>query len=521
MGTTTTLSDPNLTQPAGYFTGATMRIRSINWLFDVREVTAYTPGHLSWTSALSNNLSSEDWGYFLDNKLNLLDAPGEWYFDNASHTLYIWAEGDADPNTLEVAATQDIPTQNVGIQLSGNYNALVDVAVEMFMNTAVSVSYLTQGVTIRSCTLRQSYSALVAYTNQMTVEDNVIRDTFATGIRFGGNGNVIARNTIRNIAMYPGFGEEVWGYFGIRASGDDNVIRRNDVDGVGYIGITFGGAHPSPTVFNLDHRTLVEENVIRHTVAILNDGGAIAFDNTDGLVMRRNLVLDTVGNIEAQNTRVNDYPNHRIAYGIYFGNQEIINAHVEDNVCARNASGIFVDHTTRSMNNAVTGNMLYDNEGQASMSDNSNNVDPPTSDTCVPAYNDIFTDNLLFANSNTQHVLELNEYRCTVPLQWGTYDHNRYLNPFNSTVVSRFRAHASVTDSFTLPMWQSASGLDAASSSFTAAWTPGPTHSAEFYENPYPTARVVAFTGMRQAVDGTVVSSPQSIAPYTALILLR
>ena len=45
------------------------------------------------------------WGYFLRNKLALLDAPGEWYYDAGSGQLYVWCPGNANPNgqTIEAA----------------------------------------------------------------------------------------------------------------------------------------------------------------------------------------------------------------------------------------------------------------------------------------------------------------------------------------------------------------------------------------------------------------------------------
>ena len=75
-GSGTHLTDSELTQADGFFVGARLRIRSINWVYDIRPVTAYTRGRLIWTTALSNNIGTDDWGYFLDGALALLDAPG-------------------------------------------------------------------------------------------------------------------------------------------------------------------------------------------------------------------------------------------------------------------------------------------------------------------------------------------------------------------------------------------------------------------------------------------------------------
>ena len=78
--------DAALTQPANYWNGATMVIRTTNWSYDTAQVTAFSGGTLTHTST-GNNMGAQEWGYFLRNKLNLLDAPGEWFLDRDG-TLY-------------------------------------------------------------------------------------------------------------------------------------------------------------------------------------------------------------------------------------------------------------------------------------------------------------------------------------------------------------------------------------------------------------------------------------------------
>ena len=40
--------------------------------------------------------------YFLEDKLELLDQPGEWYFDKISNTLYVWSLDSKNPKWKEV-----------------------------------------------------------------------------------------------------------------------------------------------------------------------------------------------------------------------------------------------------------------------------------------------------------------------------------------------------------------------------------------------------------------------------------
>jgi len=41
-------------------------------------------------------------GFYLDNTLAALDSAGEWYCDPATNSVYFWAPGDVDPNTMTV-----------------------------------------------------------------------------------------------------------------------------------------------------------------------------------------------------------------------------------------------------------------------------------------------------------------------------------------------------------------------------------------------------------------------------------
>ncbi|MBK8173022.1 MAG: right-handed parallel beta-helix repeat-containing protein [Sandaracinaceae bacterium] len=524
-GTLTTLNDPDLTQPNGYFDGASLRIRSINWLYDVRPIATYTTGNLAWTEALSNNLGSDDWGYFLDNKLNLLDVEGEWFYDESTSKLYVFAPGGGDPNSMNVEATQYVDNgtgiADEGIALTGAHQRMVNMTIERFTAVALDIHYNTEDVAVRGCKLRESYMGIRSYTNSLTVEDNEVYDTYATGIQIGGNDLMVARNYVHDIAMLPGFGEQRWGYFGIRISGNNNTIRRNIVEDIGYIGITFGGSHPSAGVFNLDTGMVVEENVVRRACAVLNDGGAIAFDNSDGLIIRRNLVFDTVGNLDSQKTRAGWILNHRFAPGIYFGNQQLQNVTVESNVSAGNSNGIHMDHTTRNHGNVLRNNLLFGNDtAQITMSDASNDQEPPPAGPCVMNPGDTVTGNTMFGLAATQNVLQTLEYRCPAAVNWGTFNGNRYFTITRTDVVQRERSMGATTDHFTLPQWQAASGQDADATTFTLPWTGGVGHEAEFHENPYPSGRVVAFTGTRLTLDGATVSSPQVVPPYSVLILL-
>jgi len=95
VANSTSTTDATLNQSSGYWTGATMVIRTTNWSYDTAYVTAFNSGVLTHT-ATGNNLGAQQWGYFLRNKLALLDAPGEWYYESSTGFLYVWCPGNAN-----------------------------------------------------------------------------------------------------------------------------------------------------------------------------------------------------------------------------------------------------------------------------------------------------------------------------------------------------------------------------------------------------------------------------------------
>ncbi len=59
--------------------------------------------------------------YYIFGILGALDTQREWFYDSATSTLYLWAPGNADPNTLDVRAKQ----RQFAFDLSGKSNVTI------------------------------------------------------------------------------------------------------------------------------------------------------------------------------------------------------------------------------------------------------------------------------------------------------------------------------------------------------------------------------------------------------------
>jgi len=69
-------------------------IRSANWQLEMREVDAYTQDGNAGKLKVHDygagmDLGGYSWGYYLVNKKEELNVPGEWYYDPLDNRLYV------------------------------------------------------------------------------------------------------------------------------------------------------------------------------------------------------------------------------------------------------------------------------------------------------------------------------------------------------------------------------------------------------------------------------------------------
>ncbi|NCO42726.1 MAG: hypothetical protein GW892_28975 [Armatimonadetes bacterium] len=172
--------------------------------------------------------------YYVQGLFEELDAPGEWYLERESGTLYFWPPADADPANMAVYA----PMLSTIVQLDG-----------------------ASRVTFRGFTMECCSGTAVVLSN-------------ATGC-------LIAGNTIRSVGEYGGSGVSVNG-------GKDNGVVGNDIYDVGRDGISLSGG---------DAQTLTpagnyaDNNYIHHTGVFYKQGVGVALSGV-GNRASRNLIHD-------------------------------------------------------------------------------------------------------------------------------------------------------------------------------------------------------------------------------------
>ena len=134
------------------------------------------------------------WLYFFG-KLELLDSPGEWFYDNSSKTLYLWSPDGSTPSAVEVKQ------RNFAFDLSDrSYISLRNL--NLFANT-ITTSDLSTGIVIdgihaKYVSHHMTLPPLPKSEQGPDSDDGLFlaSHTHDTGIQLRGNGNTLKNSII-------------------------------------------------------------------------------------------------------------------------------------------------------------------------------------------------------------------------------------------------------------------------------------------------------------------------------------
>ena len=84
-----------------YWKGAQIRWRRWSWHYETRDITGSNGNKLSLGKQTVTNVKNvgKDGGYYIDNKFEELDHPGEWYYDSNEQMLYFYPLKMPTPKT--------------------------------------------------------------------------------------------------------------------------------------------------------------------------------------------------------------------------------------------------------------------------------------------------------------------------------------------------------------------------------------------------------------------------------------
>ncbi len=414
-------TDPALVdyaKPNGYWKDAILRIRTYSWYYKVFKITGYTAKNGKITAkGLGNQLP--EWGYFLDDKLEELDHPGEWYYDAVAKKVYLYPRGNVNPNTLLVEGS----TYKTGLSIYWHEdNSIVkNLTFRHFTSVGVTVNN-SDNVTVRNCHFEYNTKGISVYKSaNFLVTDNTFNHQLSNAIGvsapkdFNVQASAVEKNQITNTGLFPLYCTRYEGVcYGTAVSvfGKAQTIRQNTIENTGWIGIYLkdGGHH------------LIENNLVRKSLLLLNDGGAISI-GSNGNTIRGNFLLESLGNVDESNGcgSLNKTPcSHHPTYGMGIGADNNFKDNViEGNTVANNPDmGIRLN---AFINTVVRNNVVYNNDPQIVIQDKKG-----------PSRKNVVEGNIIYSLTPDQRGLVL-----TGATNHGTFKNKFYCNPYNETVFVR------------------------------------------------------------------------------------
>ncbi len=520
------------TQATNSLVGADVVFRSSPWSWHKFPIASNSGNVIGFSGDTGNSPSFsggywEDtgWGYLVQDYRAGIDTPGEWYYNPTTGVLYFQAPGNVNPNTLSV----EISTQDKGFAFySINTDIKVKNLVLEFYNYAPIYSENAKRIAVENVEIRHAPEGIHVYnqnsagTSQAnSFKNSYVHDIYSDGIwSVSTSRDVYENNVIENIGMKPELGADGlgWNFFGTRLAGD-YIFKRNIVKNVGYIGISAGGSG------------LVEENYVENALGTLGDGAGIAFDHSDGLIIRKNIVKDIAAEMSTMPTL---YPGYiPLGKGIYFGDQDILNTSVDQNIVVNvESDGIWMDHGLEYIGNSVTNNVIYGftrsglgaGDFSAYRDVPNQNCSPNTNSPCfkVGGYNDVVTGNKVYGLAANQNPL-YHQYSYSNGTgnhtDFGTYDNNYYYNPFRTNKIQKVTFFNGQTNNYTLAQWQPLAPLydqNSTASNYTLSDT---NLAADIYYNATTTATTVNVGTGGCTATGSPMTANQTIQPFSAVVV--
>jgi parallel beta-helix repeat protein len=515
-------TDHTLSGPDGYFTGAVCHVKTAVWQIDQIPIADFSNATITLSRSPRYAMTTR-FGYYITSIVGEINAEGEWAYDPAQRSIYLWPQGD-------------VPA---GVEFSYR-----DYCLQSDNGTAWNV--------VRGLTLRYAYRCGIRLNRSyhMQIEDNTIEYAFFTGLSvytggmYSGDYNQIVRNTIRHCADYGlsvdstcsytnvegnyvyGAGTDTFGgdlmngqSWGMFISGPYTRVYNNRIDRTGYAGMYVFG------------RTLsrdVSYNYITNSALALADTGGIYMgggfsEGPEKDHIHHNIIADTIGCRTMDRWYdVGGLPTPET----YSGEGEGIYADAENNnrvieyntVIHCRSRGIYL---MWAPGNVVRHNTLYGN-GETQVRFRGGNLDRQR------LVDDVLLDNILFATGAEQYTLQVTtDYES---IRFGQSDRNYFYHPYtdNHIFVSWLNRQTNIrtTLDVTLDNWRVLSGYDPNSRDFSYLEQrpdlalAGPRASRIIYNTTLSPLTVDLGGEQYCDVEGNRVSGEVTLEPFASRILI-
>ena len=275
------LTDDALTHPSGTWTGATIHIMpGHGWVGETGTVTRSDRGSLTYSYKpldQKNQVPRAGDQYYLTGKFSALDAPGEWFYESSSRTLFLRtpASDSAAAHTVEVKRRQyafDLRGRSyVDVQGFDLFAATItsSAASSNLRLSGIDASYVSH-FTLQPDPWGQQQkshnSGILLLGTNSSIKDSRITYSAGNGVFLGGSGNRVENTVISNVAYNAG--DEA----GVYILGPKHVVARNTISHTGRSGVVHRYS-PGARILN---------NVIHTVLLQTTDGGGTYTWGSDG-----------------------------------------------------------------------------------------------------------------------------------------------------------------------------------------------------------------------------------------------
>lgn len=501
------------------WTNASVCVRTSLWTWENRKIKSTSGDSIVYTAntsqpvgGLGGSTGFTGYGFFVYNRLDLLDAAGEWFYDSNTSTLYYLPSNGLAPSTQSIEGT----IYSYGI-FAGNKSNII-ISNLSFQNQDSAGVYFTNNncsnITLNNCDFSKQkiYGAKLVGTNALATQ-NTFTDVFGRGLQLDSCSNSTAsHNQFKRIGLYRNYGRTDEDNLTALAiyNASNNNIHHNTVDSTGYCGIRCdGNGTITPTV--------VEKNILSNCMLLLTDGAALKTWGapSQGIIYRNNFISNCEGNnIGATNT---SFKTPSIYYDVYSGSGIIDNNTIElSNSTAIN--GIYINGSTKPI---IKRNVIYGGGAEAMfLNDRLSGVNQ--------LVNDSIYNNTFFGRTNGAYVLReaSGNYGSNAnnSFNFGKSDSNYFFNPFSTSNTKCYRYSGAISspviNTYTLSTWQSITGNDIHTyeNTNTAVWT---YDSSRLFKNPTDNVVVQDLQGFQyRDLEGNTVTS-LTLQPWTSKVLIK
>ncbi|RIH65721.1 T9SS C-terminal target domain-containing protein [Mariniphaga sediminis] len=321
------------------YTGASWVGRTSAYTMFSRTITSSSSQTLTISSAPSDGGLLAGRGFFLCDKKEFIDKPGEWYYDAAEKVLYLWAPNGDSPANYSVRGA----TAEYGVTISEkDYVTIKDLEI---LHSSVDGILIDNGSYIAVQNNRIISPDIVGIhitsgnSSNTEITGNYIYQANGGGIRTYSHSANISDNTVEDTGQLENINKSTYAKSdnfgtGIFSRGRHLSIKYNRVINSGYCGINWKGPYGD-----------ISYNYINGACQVLDDGGGIYTYNgydykqvaSAGSVVKNNIVLNVFGNPEG---RENDYFS---GFGIYMDNA-VHRVTIENNTIAGASGSILLNH---------------------------------------------------------------------------------------------------------------------------------------------------------------------------------